>query len=336
LRVFINEWMTRNTVGIRDPADNPPAADDWFELYNAEAYSVDLGGFYLTDNPGAPTKFRVPANGRYTVPAGGFLLVWADSQTNQNSATRADLHVNFQLSSSAGIIVLFAPDGQTAVDVIIYGQQNSDVSEGRYTDGASARYFMPLSTTNSTPRGPNSVPGYNTPPWFPSMANRVASPGQNLGFSARASDPDAPPQILTYSVAAGPADAEINVSGYFRWIVPTNQAPGDYEVTLRATDNGTPPRSGTRSFVVTVLSPGTITSPSGAPPVIRSVASANGQAPFTIDTIPGRTYRVFYTDNLETPAWSQLDRDFVAANSTASLTDFMTVPQRFYRVVRLE
>jgi hypothetical protein len=34
--------------------------------------------------------------------------------------------------------------------------------------------------------------------------------------------------------------------------------------------------------------------------------------------------------------WSQLRRDFVAANPQASITDVITAPQRFYQVLQLD
>jgi hypothetical protein len=330
--------MTRNSLGIRDPADN--SQDDWFEIYNAESFPVDLGGFYLTDDEGLDTKYAVPTTGRYTIPARGYLLVWADDQPEQNNGARADLHVNFQLSSSLGVIRLFAPDGVTPVDSIAYGQQTPDLSEGRYADGATNRFFMPW----STPRSRNAIPSYNSPPQFPPLPNVLAVAGQTTGnLIVRATDPDIRPadatsQILVYSIAdgpTGPGGVEINQSGLFRWIVPAAQPPGDYLVTLRVTDTGTPPRSDTTSFTITVRPPGSIITVT-PPPVIYAVTSISGQATFTIETTVGRTYRVFFTDDLSNPLWSQLDRDFVAANPYASITDSAAATQRFYRVEQVD
>jgi hypothetical protein len=45
---------------------------------------------------------------------------------------------------------------------------------------------------------------------------------------------------------------------------------------------------------------------------------------------------VLYTDDLNTSTWTQLGRDFVAANPYASLSDGSAVPQRFYRVQQLD
>ena len=331
LRVFINEWMTKNTTGIRDPADN--AQDDWFEIFNGESFTVDLGGYYFSDAAGLTTKYRVPANGHYTVPPGGFLLVWADNQTNENSLARSGLHVNFQLSSSAGVIGLYAPDGTNVVDLISYGQQSADISEGRYTDGASARYFM----TQSTPAALNVISGYNTAPRFPDFTNRVASPGQTISISIRAADPETSSLNLNYSIVSAPPDVTLFLGGTLRWIISSNQSLGDYVITVRATDNGVPQRSDTASLIVTVATPSAApVVPGTPPPFIHSVTLPDGRISFTIDTIPGHTYRVFYKDDLNAPAWTQLDRDFVAANTTASITDFAATTQRFYRALRVD
>jgi hypothetical protein len=331
VKLFINEWMTRNSVGIRDPADNDQ--DDWIEIYNAEPFTIDLGGYYFTDDPLLNTKFRVPATGRYTVPPGGFLLVWADNETNQNNIARADLHVNFQLASSSGVIALYRPDGSNVVDQVSYGQQTPDISEGRYSDGASARFFM----TKSTPRLRNSLTNsYNSAPRFPDVGQQFLVPGQHYILPLQASDPDSPEQTVTYSLLTAPAGSSYTTLRYI-WFVPTNQPLGDYTVSLQGTDNGTPARSDTITFIVTVRDPSIPSTPAGPPPpVIHSVGDPNGQFIFTIDTIPGRTYRVLYKETLDAPTWTQLDRDFVAANPTASITDVITVPQRFYQVVRLD
>ena len=333
LRVFINEWMAKNSNGIRDPADND--TDDWFELYNAESFTVDLSGYYLSDDVGFPTKYQVPTNGQYRIPPRGFLIIWADDEINQNSDTLTNLHAGFQLGGSSGSIVLTAPDGLTTVDSVSYGEQFNDVGEGRYSDGASARYVMSLFTQNSTPNSPNSISGYNSPPRLPLVADLAVLPGQSTGnIRIQATDPDR--NTFTYSVVSGPAGPEINQGGLFRWIVPTNQPYGVYPITLRVTDNGLPPRSDTVNFTITVRSAGPVVTPTFQPPTILSVFSTGGQASFTIETLPGHTYRIQYADDLSVPTWVQLDRDFVAANAYASISDGTALPQRFYRVLQLD
>ena len=333
IRLFINEWMARNSIGARDPADN--AVDDWFELYNAENVALDLSGYYLSDDLAQPLKYRIPLNGQYRVPARGYLLIWADNQTNQNTGARSNLHVNFQLGGNSGAIILTAPDGLSVVDAITYGSQTNDISEGRYSDGAAARYYMSLFTTNVTPSAANSIASFNSPPRFPVFPNRSVLPGQSTGtLSIRANDPDG--NILVYALESGPATAAINTAGLFRWIVPTNQPYGDYTIRLRVTDNGVPAKSDTASFIVTVRSAGPVVTPVVVPPTIRSIFNVDGRASFTIGTLVGHTYRVLYADDLVNPVWVQMGRDFMAANPYASITDPGAVPQRFYQVIQLD
>jgi hypothetical protein len=165
--IYINEWMAGNTGFIRDPADND--ADDWFELYNPNAVAVDLGGLFLTDNLGNSRQYEIPNNGHYTIGPGGYLLVWADGEPQQNSTNRADLHVSFQLRQAGEAIGLFASDG-SLIDSVIFGQQTDNVSQGHYPAGTGPIYFM----TTPSPRGPNPNPNPSTPPEILSI-NRVSS-----------------------------------------------------------------------------------------------------------------------------------------------------------------
>ncbi len=144
--LVINEWMAANTSFGADPADGD--FDDWFEIYNPGPVDVDLAGYRLTDDPANPDKFVVPSG--IHVPAGGYLLVWADEETGQ-TRTNGDLHVNFKLSNSGEFITLTDPAGRT-VDAISFGAQTANVTQGRFPDGA-APPFVALSAP--TPRSAN-------------------------------------------------------------------------------------------------------------------------------------------------------------------------------------
>ncbi|HKQ38951.1 MAG TPA: lamin tail domain-containing protein [Verrucomicrobiae bacterium] len=144
--VFINEWMAANTRTLADPADGN--FDDWFELYNASATPVNLGGFSLTDSQN-PRKYVIPAG--FTIPAHGYALFWADEEGNQNGSDR-ELHVNFRLGADGETLALFDPD-RRLVDSIGFLRQRNDVSEGRFPDGAAALFSM----TSPTPRAANVV-----------------------------------------------------------------------------------------------------------------------------------------------------------------------------------
>jgi hypothetical protein len=185
--------------------------------------------------------------------------------------------------------------------------------------------------TRPTPKALNALADYNTPPRFPVISNQSVLPGQTNTVNIRAIDPDI--GIPTYAIVSAPEGSIIFQTGVYRWIVPTNQPPGDYTVTVSVLDDGTPPRGDLMTFTVTVrASSDPPVMPDTPGPLLHSVASINGQATFTINTLPGRTYRVLYKDDLGASAWTPLGADFVAANATASFTDHGPAPQRFYQV----
>lgn len=245
--VSINEWMASNTGTLPDLADFN--FDDWFELYNAGPTDIDLSGYRLTDNLTNTTQFTIP-NG-YSIPANGYLLVWADDDTGQNDTNSPDLHVNFKLGGSGEAIGLFAPNG-TNVDSITFGSQTNDISQGRYPDGNSGLFYFMIVPT---PRGPNTVGGAssNQPPNLNAIGNKSGNEGTAITFTASASDPNSG-QTLTYSLDPGaPSTATINPgSGAFSWTPTEAQGPGTYPVTVRVTDNGSPAGSDLETISISV------------------------------------------------------------------------------------
>src|SRR6266545_1620201 len=241
--------MADNVTTLADPADDN--FEDWFELYNAGTSAVDLGGYWLTDNLGHPTGYQIPANGQYVIPPGGFLLVWADGESSQNSSARPDLHAGFSLRAAGEAIGLYSPNGFTEIDSVSFTAQTTDRTWGRFADGSSVIYTNMV----PTPRGPNTIGLANTAPAVGLIADRTVTLGQTLSFTVGATDPDFPAQALSLGLEAGfPAGATVNASsGLFSWTPAPAQAPGTYPFTVRVTDSGVPAQSATRSFTVTVV-----------------------------------------------------------------------------------
>ncbi len=84
-----------------------------------------------------------------------------------------------------------------------------------------------------------------------------AIPDQNINeqntltVAASATDPDG--NAITYSLDAAPSGASINPStGVITWTPTETQGPGNYGMTVRATDNGSPPLSDVKSFNVAI------------------------------------------------------------------------------------
>ncbi len=136
--LYINELLAANAETL---ADEYGEFDDWFELYNATADSLDIGGLYFSDNFDLPTKWQVPLHTpeRTTIPPGNFLLLWADEQNNQGL-----LHTGFKLGASGEELGIFqrVSDGYEMIESLVFGPQDEDVTWGRYPDGGPETAFL--------------------------------------------------------------------------------------------------------------------------------------------------------------------------------------------------
>ncbi len=130
-QIYINEIMAKNDNVIADEAGD---FDDWIELYNAGTSPVDIAGYYFSEDIADPTFWEIPDTdaAATTIPAGGYLLVWADKDPEQGPH-----HIDFKLSSDGQEIYLYAPDGSTLIDQLTYPSLSTDTSYGRETDGAT-------------------------------------------------------------------------------------------------------------------------------------------------------------------------------------------------------
>ena len=140
----INEFMAANESTIADPQGE---YDDWIEIYNSGAEAVDIGGMYITDDLNDPDKYQIPSTqpDSTTVAPGEYLLLWADKDSEDGV-----LHLEIKLSASGEQIGLFSYDGETPVDTVTFGQQDTDISFGRYPDGNEYWVFMTIPTPGAS------------------------------------------------------------------------------------------------------------------------------------------------------------------------------------------
>ncbi|MBK7999079.1 MAG: putative Ig domain-containing protein [Verrucomicrobia bacterium] len=94
----------------------------------------------------------------------------------------------------------------------------------------------------------------NQSPTLATISDQTISEGELLSFPASATDPNGSSQTLTFSLGAGaPEGATIDpVTGAFSWTPNETQGPGNFQIGIVVTDNGTPPLGAARSFLVTV------------------------------------------------------------------------------------
>lgn len=141
-QVRINEFMASNTRSVPDITDFEDYPD-WIELHNPGLTEVSLDGYFLSDNPGDPFKWPIPAGA--TIPAGGYLMVMADGNDAApgeshprgywpwRNFTTEKYHTNFSLSADGESVVLTQATGQTSTTLIPAG------ATWKYLDDGSAQ-----------------------------------------------------------------------------------------------------------------------------------------------------------------------------------------------------
>jgi hypothetical protein len=122
--LVINELMASNATTA---ADQDEEYDDWIELYNSGSESIDLEGYYLSDDETDLTQWAFPSG--TTIDANGYLIVWADKDEDQEG-----LHATFKLSASGESIYLTNSTG-AIVDSVSFTDQTDDISFGRLPNG---------------------------------------------------------------------------------------------------------------------------------------------------------------------------------------------------------
>lgn len=148
-QLLINEVMSVNEGTVTDEQGEQ---EDWIEIYNAGNSPVDLGGFYLSDDPLELQKYEIPTTqaNLTIIPAKGFLLLWADKDTEQGIN-----HLDFKLSNGETLFLVDAAGN--VISSITPPTLLGDESYGRLQDGGSewqifSQTASPLASNNDPTR----------------------------------------------------------------------------------------------------------------------------------------------------------------------------------------
>lgn len=129
--LVINEFLASNETTVSDQDDE---YNDWIELYNNGSSSVDVSGYFLSDDESDIMKWEIPSE--TIIEANGYLIIWADDDEDQSG-----LHAGFKLSASGEWVILSDPSGNV-IDNINYTEQTTDISYGRYPNGTGSFQTM--------------------------------------------------------------------------------------------------------------------------------------------------------------------------------------------------
>jgi len=210
----------------------------------------------------------------------------------------------------------------------IAGATGASYTRSNVQDADSGEYTVVVANVAGSVTSEPATLLINTAPSLAALADRTVHAGCPLVMTVSASDPEAPPQTLDFSLEAAPAGATIDAgTGVFNWTPGSGDVGTTKTITVRVRDNGTPVQSAAQSFNVEVV----------APVVISSAVVDGGTVVLTWNSIPDQTYRVQYKDNVTDAEWTDLT-DVSAAESTATavaglVDEFGFIPHRFFRIM---
>ena len=155
--ILINEVLSHTDLPQKDA----------IELFNPTASPVNISGWYITDDPGTPKKFRIPTIS--PIPAGGYALF-----TEDDFNPTPGLPPSFSFGSTGDEAYIFSANA--AGELTGYHQGFSfdasatGVSFGRYIDSQGKEQFVAMATltlgaANSAPKvGPVVISEINYHP----------------------------------------------------------------------------------------------------------------------------------------------------------------------------
>jgi glucuronoarabinoxylan endo-1,4-beta-xylanase len=175
-----------------------------------------------------------------------------------------------------------------------------------------------------------AVNASSVPPSLTPVADQTMDAGQTLLVTNTATDPNVPPQSLTFSLLNSPAGATLTpldtTDAQFSWRAPVDSAGTTNLVTVTVMDNGTL-LSATNSFNV-------IVNPLSSLPTLDSIGVSGGEVTLVLNGPEGPDYTLLSTTNLTDPvgSWQVL----MTTNSPVTPVTLMDTnssdPARFYLI----
>lgn len=132
--VYLSEFLADNQRGLRDDDGD---RSGWIELHNGSIAMVNLGGWFLTDDPANLMKWRFPSVGLLPDKS---MVVFASAKNRTKDL--AHLHTNFRLDKKGSYLALVNA-ATNVVSEFAAATQSADVSDGRLRGQPGIRvHFM--------------------------------------------------------------------------------------------------------------------------------------------------------------------------------------------------
>jgi hypothetical protein len=234
---------------------NPPATPgaviapeflDWIELKNNAASEVNLSGWALTDNPGAPQKWLFP-NGT-TIPAGGYLVVACSGRNITAPNPGGLLHTNFALNSKGEYLALRNAAGMIQSELGTVPEQDAFHTWG--LDSGSGQYrYLDLATPGAANIAGTAADivtevNFSHPTGFytsaPSIGLSTSTPGAAIRYTLDGSEPTNSSTLYTgpfnptVKAVTGPGSGLI-LKEFFQWSAGTFVPPPSFPASATPT-----------------------------------------------------------------------------------------------------
>jgi hypothetical protein len=164
------------------------------------------------------------------------------------SAPVVDVTPDFPVTTDDLVCIIITPSIDPDGDPVTYTYEwyKNGILQSAYTTNtvpASATTVGDVWKCVVTPHGSDGPPDedqvtiQNSPPVLAYIGPKSVDEGTMLSFTATASDPDVPPQTLSFSLGFGaPSGASITSGGAFSWTPSEAQGPGNYVVRIIVSD----------------------------------------------------------------------------------------------------
>ena len=197
--LIIYEFEAKNSSTINDSNGD---YDDWIEILNTSNQSINLNGYFITNDLKVKTKNLLVSGGSdLTIAPGGLLILWADEEIPQGNN-----HLNFKLGDSSQI-ALFSPD-MILLDSVSYLNQYNNISMGRDPNDHAVWKFYSTPTPGKV-NSSNGQIGVTEPPVFSRKSGIFNStikvgistqPGNTALYTLNSSDPKSTSMVYSDSI----------------------------------------------------------------------------------------------------------------------------------------
>jgi hypothetical protein len=151
--LIISEFMADNDETLNDEDGD---SSDWIEIFNPNAVSADLTGWFLSNNSNNLALWQFPS---VSLAPNSYLVVFASEKNRTDPASK--LHTSFNLRKESGFLALSDPRTNIASAFApVYPAQDEDISYGRERTNPDLVGYFPRPTPGAanTPGGPGFAP----------------------------------------------------------------------------------------------------------------------------------------------------------------------------------